>query len=124
MDQKGYELSIIPKEGYLFVTAMGIRTRETVSAMTREVFDAAVAQDTKSVVIDVREMRGGFGIMDIYLLVADVFETLRGKGIQRAAVVDVRSSPMREAFLETAARNRGFNLRVFANTEDAEKWIS
>jgi C-terminal processing protease CtpA/Prc len=124
MDQKGYELSIEPKEGYLLITAVGLRTRETVSAMTREVFDAAVTHEKKSVVIDVRQMRGGFGIMDIYLLVSDVFETLRGKGIQRAAVVDVRSSPMREAFLETAARNRGFNLRVFADTEEAEQWMA
>jgi hypothetical protein len=124
MDQKGYELSIEQKEGYLLITAVGLRTRETVSAMTREVFEAAVAHGKKSVVIDVRQLRGGFGIMDIYLLVSDVFETLRGKGIQRAAVVDMRSSPMREAFLETAARNRGFNLRVFADTDEAEKWMS
>jgi hypothetical protein len=123
VEETGYRLSFETEEKYLSVVAAGMRTRENVAALTREVFDAALAQQKDSVLIDVRELRGGFGIMDIYLLVSDVFENLRGKGVRRAAIIDMRSFPLREAFLETAARNRGFNIRVFSDTEAAAKWL-
>jgi hypothetical protein len=69
-------------------------------------------------------LTGSFGVIDIYMLVSDVFEALRGKGVCKAAIVDVRTTTLHEAFLETAARNRGYDLKVFEDEETARMWLA
>jgi hypothetical protein len=124
LDQKDYQLTIEPKENHLYVFAKGIRTRATVAALTREVFDTARDNRLEKVLINVRELTGSFGVIDIYMLVSDVFEALRGKGVYKAAIVDVRTTTLHEAFLETAARNRGYDLKVFEDEETARMWLA
>jgi hypothetical protein len=91
--------------------------------MTTEIFDIALDNRLSKVLVDVRELEGRLGILDSYLLVTEVFDKLRGKGMRKAAIVDEPVSSLREWFLETVARNRGFNFRVFADQEDALKWL-
>jgi hypothetical protein len=105
------------------VRASGVRTRSTVTAMTMEIFDIALDNRLSKVLVDVRELKGRLGILDSYLLVTEVFDKLRGKGMRKAAIVDEQVSSFREWFLETVARNRGFNFRVFTDQEDALKWL-
>ena len=123
MQQEHYKLAIETKGNHLFVRADGVRTRATVTAMTMEIFDAALANHMSKVLIDVRELKGQLGILDSYLIVTEVFEKLRGKGLRRAAIVDEQVSPLRERFLETVAYNRWFNFRVFTGTEEALEWL-
>lgn len=123
MQQKGYTLAIEVKGTHLFVRASGVRTRATVTAMTLEVFDAALANDLSKVLVDVRGLEGRLGILDNYLIVTEVFQKLRGKGVRKAAIVDAPRSSLREWFLETVARNRRFNIRVFASPDEALEWL-
>ena len=123
MQQEHYKLAIETKGNYLFVRANGVRTRATVSAMAMEIFDAALANRMSKVLIDVRGLKGQLGILDSYLIVTEVFEKLRGKGLRRAAIVDEQISPVREWFLETVAYNRWFNFRVFTSAEEALEWL-
>jgi hypothetical protein len=52
-----------------------------------------------------------------------VFQKLRGKGIQKAAIVDEQASPLHRWFLETVAVNRGFNLRILTDQQKALEWL-
>ncbi len=123
MHQEHYTLAIEAKGDHLFARASGVRTRATVTAMTREIFDAALANRLSKALIDVRELKGRLGILDSYLVVTEVFQKLRGKGMRKAAIVDEQAPSLHGWFLETVARNRGFNFRVFADQEDALEWL-
>jgi hypothetical protein len=123
MITKDYTLSIEAKNSHLFADVSGIRTRESVMAVTIEVFDAAIANGLSRVLVDVRAYEGRLGVLEVYLLVTELFQKLRGKGIKQAAIVDRPQSATREWFLETVAVNRGFNLRIFTEVEEARKWL-
>jgi hypothetical protein len=73
--------------------------------------------------VDVRAFEGRLSVLDIYVLVTELFQNLRGKGIRQAAIVDKPQSAAREWFLETVAVNRGFNLRIFPEVEEARAWL-
>lgn len=126
------ETSMVPKDyilateahvTHLFAYVSGIRTRESVTGATIEVFDSALAHRTSRVLVDVRAFEGRLNVLDIYVLVTELFQGLRGKGIKKAAIVDRPQSAAREWFLETVAVNRGFNLRIFAEVEEAREWL-
>ena len=123
MNLRQYTFSIELKDGYLLARAHGERTRATVTAITMEVFEAAMAKDFPKALIDVRELDGRLSVLDSYLIVTQVFEKLRGKVLRKAAIVDWRISSTRGWFLETVARNRGFNIRVFADSREALAWL-
>jgi len=123
MQQEHYALAIETKGSHLFVHANGVRTHATVTAMTMEIFDAALANRMFKVLIDVRELEGQLGILDSYLVVTEMFEKIRGKGLRKAAIVDRQAPSLRGWFLETVARNRGFNFRIFASQEEALEWL-
>jgi hypothetical protein len=71
--------------------------------------------------VDVRTFEGRLGVLDVYLVVTELFQKLRGKE-KETAIVDRPQSAMR-GFLETVAVNRGFNIRIFTEIEDALQWL-
>ncbi|MBN2085101.1 MAG: hypothetical protein JW748_07725 [Anaerolineales bacterium] len=123
MDKQELTLTMDPKADYLHVNASGIRSQDTVKSITMEVFQAALANHLEKVLIDIRELIGNFGIIEIYHLVTEVFKDLRDKGVKQVAIIDIRRSATPGWFLETVAQNRGFNFRVFADDETALKWL-
>jgi len=123
MHQDHYTLTTEDKGSHVLVRASGFRTRATVIAMTIEIFDAILATRLSKALIDVRELKGRLGILDIYIVVTEVFQKLRGKGVRKVAIVDERVSSSRDWLIETIARNRGFNFRVFSDQEDALEWL-
>jgi hypothetical protein len=123
MAPQQYKLSIKYQGSYLVAQARGERTRATVTAITMEIFEAALAQEFPRVLIDVRKLEGRLSVLDSYLIVTQVFEKLRGRVLRKAAIVDEQISSSRGWFLETVARNRGFNFRVFTTPEEALAWL-
>lgn len=123
MKQQEFMLSMEAKSNHLFVRASGTRSKDSVKAITMEIFNAALTNHLHKVLVDVRELDGMFGFLDIYYLVTEVLKDLRDKGVTQVAVVDIRRSATPGWFLETVAQNRGFNFRVFAEDEAAVKWL-
>ena len=123
MDKQEFTLTMDPKANYLHVNASGLRSQDTVKAITMDVFNTALANHLEKVLIDIRELNGIYGIMEIYHLVTEVFKDLRDKGVKQVAIIDIRRSVTPGWFLETVAQNRGFNFRVFADDAVALKWL-
>jgi hypothetical protein len=118
-----YKLSIKSRGDYLHVHASGVRTHATVTAITMQVFEAALDRGFPKVLVDVRQLEGRLGVLDSYLIVTQVFEQLRGKVLRKVVILDEQISSTRGRFIETVARNRGFNFRVFADLEEALTWL-
>jgi hypothetical protein len=118
-----YGLHLENRDEYLYARSMGTRTRATVSAMATEIFEACIQNGHTRVMIDVRQLEGRLGTMDSFSIVTEDFPKMRGKGLYQAAVVDRQLSTARGWFFETVARNRGFNLRIFADPHAAHEWL-
>jgi hypothetical protein len=124
MDQQEFTMTMEEKADYLYVHTSGIRSRDSVKAITVQVFSTALEKHLTKVLIDVRDLLGNFGFMDIYFFVSEVLKDLRGKGVNQVAILDVRRSARPGWFLEPIAQNRGFNFRVFAEDESAKQWLA
>lgn len=111
------------REGYLYARASGIRKRHSVAAVTKAVFEKAVERDYSRVMTDVTDLEGTLSALDAYLLVTEVFRSLRWKGLTKAAVVDGKATRIQGMFTEVVARNRGYNYRIFNDEERAIRWL-
>lgn len=123
MEKQPFGLIIELKDDHLAARASGGRTRESVSTLTLQVFEAAVANQHSRVLVDVRGLKGRLSTLDSYLVVTEVFQKLRGRGLLKAAVLDSKDPGLRIRFIETVALNRGFNFRVFTSQSKALAWL-
>jgi hypothetical protein len=123
MEQQEYILTIEEKPKYLYVRASGKRSNETIKSITIKVFNTAIEKKLSIILIDVRELIGSFGYMEILLYVGKELDVLRGKGVNQVAIIDIKRSPIQGFFLESVAQNHGFNFRVFELESEAVKWL-
>jgi hypothetical protein len=75
--------------------------------------------------VDAREVEAGGSAFDV-LAIAEFLSSLPPGVIEREAVVLPREpgAAAQMEFFETAARNRGLNVRVFRAREDALNWLA
>jgi hypothetical protein len=118
-----YQISLKMEEEYMMACASGSRTQLVVASLVAEIAQAAIEHRKEKVLIDVRELEGRLGVFDSYYLVTKDFQRLRGKGILKAAIIDRPLPKMGDWFLETVSQNRGFNLKIFDNPENALDWL-
>jgi hypothetical protein len=118
-----YEVTIQVEGDYLAARAAGERTLNAVTALAVQIAQAAGDAQVGKVLVDVRDLRGRLRVLDSFLVVNSVFDSLRGKGLRQAAIADRGMPPIRGFAFETIARNRGFNLRIFTSREEAVEWL-
>ncbi|MBN1440748.1 MAG: hypothetical protein JW929_15180 [Anaerolineales bacterium] len=92
--------------------------------MTMDLFNSALEKDLSIILLDVRELSGHFGFLDIFFLVKEILLNLRDKGVDRVAVVDVHRTSRKDWFLEHVARIYNLNIRVFSESAPAAEWLN
>ena len=117
------EMDMDKEHDFLHVRVRGVRTGETVSAMARDILDACVENRCTKVLVDVRALKGWLSTIEAYDVPSTDFPDLRGRGLQKAAIVDRERPGETYRFFETVARNRGFNVRIFEDTDRAVEWL-
>jgi len=116
------EMTREPK--YLHFRAKGMRSRESILALSKQIMDACIEHDARQVLVDVRELEGFLPVLDAYEIPAQEFPAMRRPEILRqAAVIDREGAEERGRFFETVAQNRGFNLRTFQDPDEAIEWL-
>jgi hypothetical protein len=123
MDPQKIMLKIEEKPNYLYVYTSGTRCRETANKLTSKVFNTALEKHLSKILIDIRDLVGDFGFMDIIILVKEGLKDLRGKGVDQVAVIDIHRTTMEGWFLEPVAQSNGINIRVFGEEVTALKWL-
>jgi len=119
-----YRLKIENNEGTLLVKATGARTYENVLNMTLEIMEACIQHGTPKVLVDVRDLEGRLNVLDSFTIPDEVFPRIRDRRvIQKSAIVDVEEFQGAYRFFENVAVNRGFNLRIFSDQEEAMLWL-
>jgi hypothetical protein len=119
------EVDFTVEQDFLIIEARGSRSRETVGALVHQVLDLCEEHQKERVLVDVGGMAGRLKVFESFQIVIDEFPALRKRGIlRRVAIMDRAENLQRINFFETVARNRGFNLRAFADRNDATSWLT
>ena len=120
-----YDLTYKKEKGILKVKVSGMRSFKTVLSVITDIQQICLKQNTPRVLIDVRELKGHLKTMEAYELPAFVFPKIRENSIiEKSAIVDLEESRDFFSFFENVSVNRGFNLRVFTDMEDATEWLA
>jgi hypothetical protein len=114
------------KDGEILVAeASGVRTYDTVTAISKEIVDACREKGTQKVLIDVQALDGKLNMFDAFRIASTYFGMIRDRTVlNQAAIVDLKTSESRYKFFETVAVNRGYNIRIFNNVEEALEWLT
>ena len=93
--------------------------------MSQEIFAACAEKDLKKVLIGVRSLEGRISAFNAYDIVDKQFPNMRDRSvITQCAVVDLKENEDRDRFFENVAVNRGFELRIFSDTDEAITWLN
>lgn len=95
----------------------------------REAFDTTFrkARDhgARKFLADCRDLKGGHSVIDLYLLVEQLVSIDILRTLKEALLLPTGEAPSENVrFWETAARNKGFNVRVFVDRDVALEWLT
>jgi hypothetical protein len=119
-----YQFRLSEREGYLHIRVDGDNTPETVARYLEGVYEACLKSKCPSVLIEENLEGKGLSPTEMFGIV-DKGSHRIWPVVKRIAYVDVNPGHDREnlKFVETVARNRAINLRLFPTLQDAESWI-
>ena len=120
-----FSLEIEEDSGFLLALVAGVRTPQSVAAAAAQVVAECVKRQAACVLIDVRKMSGSLSTLESFEVVSKGFGERSGQRplMLKAAIIDLPESLERLRFFETAARNRGYNLRCFGDFDLAVEWL-
>jgi hypothetical protein len=124
MRDMSYKIDIRCEPGYLYVQAWGTRSSGNLVSIVKDYFQANEEHGCKKILVDVRSMTGKLSAFDAYRFGNTAVEKAEEIDSDvKTAIVDLEENRKRFDFLEDASVNRGFNLKFFSKTADAELWL-
>ena len=119
-----YRLAIEKKDDVLWVTAWGTRSFEGVLSMMKDILAALIENKVTKVLLDVRGLAGRLDTLESYEIVDKYFPKIRNRNVvTRCGIVDLKEFQDSYQFFETVARNRGFDLRILPDVDEALQWL-
>lgn len=87
--------------------------------------ELAFQYDTFVFLADCTQLQGGHSVFDLYEIIATLDKLSITHRMKEAILFDSDAPIMSNVvFFETTARNRGFNVRIFSDREEALSWLS
>lgn len=118
-----YELQIKVEDRIMNVHVRGERDYETIKKVTSEILMKCKENKCFRVLIDVRDFKNRIDTMEIFFLAsADLPEIIKRK-LEKVAIIDLKGFEEKIKFFEDVARNRGHNVRIFTEYDEAINWL-
>ena len=113
-----------PDRAVVRTTYSGIMPPAELEDAFRATMDLAARHCATRFFADCRALEGGHSVLDLFRKVQQLGRSALSRDAREAVVLPA-DGPMRAdvRFWETAARNRGFNVRVFPDSDSAEAWL-
>ena len=118
-----YHITIEQHPTYLHAIATGDTTRANLHRFLLEAYQAALARQRQSLLLELRFSGRSLDLGSIYSVISE--RSLDGATLARIAYVDASPEHAVEVaeFAELAAQNRGVNVRLFCTVDDAKRWL-
>src|SRR4030095_13782224 len=120
-----YQVTVEEKLGYAHFRITGTNSPDSVRGYLEDVFQTSIQNKYSAILVEENLQGPGLGLFALFAILregsARKFDELR-----RIAYIDVNleHSQADMAFAETAAVNRGMNVRLFATVSEAERWLT
>ncbi len=118
-----YELTFEVCGDYLRAAATGANSKETVLSYFTKCLKECEARKFDKLLVVERLAGPSLAIMDIYVLLVQLRETMPIELLKLAYVDLIPEHHEAMKFAETVSRNRGARVRLFSNEEEAVGWI-
>ena len=115
------DLTITVEQGYLHVTFSGMFDLVAARRSVDRMVDACVEEDCDNVLFDCRSMSGDISVMDRFSM-----GKYGGEHINpdiRIAMLGHRRHILPDKFFENVAHNRGIQMKLFSDIEEAIAWL-
>ena len=114
------QTEIVDKQDYVLATYIGEFSLGGAKKIVDQIFQFIPANSYRSVLLDCRQLTGPLSVMDRFWL-AIHGQKLIGR-VTRIALVRPAFRADADRFAETAAVNRGINMRLFSDFDEAVRW--
>ena len=115
-------MSTSDKGSYLLVEFFGEFSVEAGKQCVDRMVEACKEHSKSKVLLDCRKMTGAMPILDRYL-VAD-YGASKGRLLMQLALLNREGVPLPDNFVENVAVNRGMNMKVFTDHDEALYWLT
>jgi hypothetical protein len=95
---------------------------ESTTNYSMSVYQAAMSSGIKRILCDERELIYGLGMSDTYALAKEASKLIPRDF--KIAIVCGKESKQEGGFWETVSLNRGLNVKVFLDFEEAKMWLT
>jgi hypothetical protein len=114
-----------PKLDVMVITVTGSMTLDEAKAVTRGVLASADEHPTERVLVDASELQGWMSPGQILEMIQD-YGVASSQRNMRVGVVRPPLTSLHEdlRFYETASQNRGYAVRMFADSAAALEWLA
>ena len=118
-----YHFTIEQHPTHLHVTATGDTTRENVRRFLFDAYQASIAHQRQSLLLEMRFSGPSLDLGAIYSVISE--RSLDGATLGRIAYVNAspEHTPDVAEFAELAAQNRGVSVRLFRTVDEAKRWL-
>ena len=121
MEKKAeYQISSSVNEGILEIILTGEFRNGSLEQIKNEVFAIEKSVNIKNELIDVRNVKGHHGIIEIYSF-ARSFPSDRPR--TKTAIVDMAVNADIKLFFETTTLNTGLSFKFFTDIDAAREWL-
>lgn len=119
-----YSLTLKQEADFIHPHVAGVRTRETVMAITRDIIQACFEHGYRAVLVDVRKLHGSLTVTDTFMAVNRDFRSLASTLRPIPAVVDSGFHQEEIEFFDTVSYNAGYHrIHTFLDITRAIKWL-
>ena len=122
-----FDIKMVIEENFLLVIASGIYSLIKANNLFKFAIDNGVSQNKSNILIDVINISGSIPFFDRFKyseFLANYVGMNAATKIIRVAVAGQEPIVHKEKFGETAAVNRGANVRVFTDMNKALIWVN
>lgn len=118
-----YHLEITERPAYLHACVTGERSPENAKRFLEDVYAACAKSGRSAVLLDMRLTGPSLPAASIFHVISR--GSLDGAKLRRIAYYEARvADPGRARFAETVAVNRGVNVQLFDDLEEAQRWVA
>jgi hypothetical protein len=119
-----WKTNLVENPSYIEVTYSGkVSPEELFKALENAVL---LSRENKIILFlaDLTEMIGGHSVFDLYGIIS-IYETLKLDAKAKEAIImtSLQDTVDEIKFYETTCKNRGFNVRIFKQREEAISWL-
>jgi hypothetical protein len=121
------DIKLIIADDHLLLIANGNYSLPEANHLFKQAIDKAVLYNRHKILIDVTNVTGSIPYIDRFYYSKNLAEYSINNSFNKAnsiAVVGKEPIVDKDRFGETVAVNRGLNVRVFTDMEDATMWLN